>query len=177
MTTKLITSYEVLAQPLAPVPNVPFVTQGSFLQISNLEAFDVTVDIEYDGTPTFVKSSGSVNLDTNYITKTGIASATSYNVAEFLLAPVGFKGLVIPPKNTWLFGVQYIAGAPLPSPGIDARGFIRIKATPSCKLLLLATVRQVFTNFNPAASPGTLLDIAEGAYSVPIVGGPEVSFA
>jgi hypothetical protein len=51
-----------------------------------------------------------------------------------------------------------------------------MKATPSSKLLLLATIRQVFTNFNPAAPPGTLLDIAEGAYSVPIVGGPEVSF-
>jgi hypothetical protein len=31
-------------------------------------------------------------------------------------------------------------------------------------------------NFNPAAPPGTLLDIAEGAYSLPILGGQEVSF-
>jgi hypothetical protein len=37
MSTQLVTSFEVLAQPIAPgVPAIPYVEQGSFLQITNL---------------------------------------------------------------------------------------------------------------------------------------------
>ncbi len=53
------------------------------------------------------------------------------------------------------------------------RGFLRVNAGAGSKLLLLATIRQVFNNFS---STGTLLDQAEGAYAVPLVGGPEQSF-
>ena len=53
------------------------------------------------------------------------------------------------------------------------RGFLRVDAASGSKLLLLATIRQVFNNLSAA---GMLLDQAEGAYAVPLVGGPEHSF-
>ncbi len=53
------------------------------------------------------------------------------------------------------------------------RGFLRVNAGAGSKLLLLATIRQVFNNFS---STGTLLDRAEGAYTVLLVEGPEHSF-
>ena len=52
-------------------------------------------------------------------------------------------------------------------------GFLRVNASAGSTLLLLATIRQMFNNFS---STGTLLDQAEGAYAVPLVGGPEHSF-
>jgi len=181
MAFRTIASYEVLAQPIAPVPNVPFVQQGSFLQISNLEAFDKTVDIEYVGTPAFQASSGSapstLALFTNIITQNGLASATSYPVTEFLMTPVGFKGIPVPAHSTFLFGVQYLLTGTTPAaPGIDARGFIRLQAPLGTRLLVLATTRQVFTNYAADGPAGTVTDISESAYPVPLVGGPEVSF-
>jgi len=181
MAFKTIASYEVLAQFIAPVANVPYVQQGSFLQISNLDATDKTIDIEYVGTPVFKASSGTapntVTLFANYITQNGIASATSYPANEFLITPVGFKGIPIPARATFLFGVQYLlTGSATAAPSIDARGFIRLQAPPGTKLLVLATTRQVFTNFAGDGPPGTVPDISESAYPVPLVSGPEVSF-
>jgi hypothetical protein len=178
MPKKTITSYEVLGQKIAPVPNVPYITQGAFLQISNLEANPARVDVLYTGTPPFVAASGAVSLFTNYIDQTGLANATSYPVAEFLAAPVGFKGLTIPGRSTWLFGVQYLLapGAAVPAVGVDARGFIQLEAAHGSKLLVLATTRQVFTNFSADGPPGTVTDLAESAYAVPLFGGPEVTF-
>ena len=178
MPTKTIASYEVLAQSIAPVPNVPFVTQGAFLQVSNLESAPATIDILYTGTPAFVATSGSISLFTNYITQTGLANATSYPVATFLTAPVGFKQLTIPGKATWLFGVQYLLapGSAIPALGQDARGFLQIQAHDGTKLLVLATTRQVFTNFAAAGPAGAVTDVSESAYPVPLLGGPEVHF-
>jgi hypothetical protein len=175
MVSKIVASYEVLAQPLAPVPNVPFVQQGAFIQISNITTHSALIDIEYVGTPKFVATSGPLFLATNYITQTGLANLTSYPVATFLAAPfVGFKDLTIPAGDTWLFGVQYLLtpGMTPPTTGVDARGFIELKAAAGSKLLVLATTRQVFNNYSGA----TLLDIAESAYAVPLATGPEVSF-
>jgi hypothetical protein len=186
MAFKTIASYEVLGQPIAPVPNVPYIQQGSFLQISNLDAADKIVDIEYVGTPVFQESymvtvgsqKSTVTLFANMITQNGnAAAAMSYSITEFLISPIGFKAISIPGRSTFLFGVQYLltSGAPLP-PGIDSRGFIRLQAPPGTKLLVLATTRQVFTNYAADGPAGTVTDISENAYSVPLVGGPEVSF-
>ena len=175
MAFKTIASFEVLAQPIAPVPNVPFIQQGAFLQVSNLGPHNATVDLRYIGTPAFVVPPNPISLFTNYITQTGNANATSYPVATFLAAPVGFKALTIPPHATWLFGVQNILFPPNATPpaqGVDARGYIEIDATAGSKLLILATTRQVFSNF----ANGQLLDIAESAYPVPLATGPEVTF-
>jgi len=179
MAFKTIASYEVLAQPIAPIPNVPYAQQGSFLQISNLDAAAKTIDIEYVGTPVFQAMSGSapstVALFVNMIDQTG--AITAYNVNEFLIAPVGFKGIPIPGHATFLFGVQYILTGTTPAaPGIEARGFIRLQGPAGAKLLVLATTRQVFKNYASDGPPGTVTDIAESAYPVPLVGGPEVSF-
>lgn len=125
-----------------------------------------------------MKTSGAISLFTNYITQTGLANAVSYNVNTFLTAPVGFKQLTIPAMDTWLFGVQYLLtpGSPVPTPGVDARGFLQIRAPDGTKLLVLATTRQVFNNFAADGPPGTVTSIAESAYPVPLVGGPEVHF-
>jgi hypothetical protein len=170
-----ITSFEILAQPLAPVPNVPFVQQGSFLQITNLGTATTTVQTNYVGDPAFVATSGVITLFTNYITQTGAASATSYPVSSFLEAPIGFGGIEIPAQATFLFGVQYLLnpGATPPTTGIDARGYIGLSATAGSKLLVVPTVRQVFTNFTAS---GGILDLSEAAYTTPVAGGPILQF-
>ncbi len=168
-----IASYEVLAQPIAPVPNVPFVTQGAFLQISNLGSAAVVVESQYIGTPSFVETSGNVSLDCNYIDQTG--TITAYSVPFFLDPPIGFGELTIPAGATWLFGVQYLLnpGSPVPTTGVESRGFIQLQAAVGSSLLVLATTRQVFNNYNPN---GTLLDVSEAAYPVPLATGPVVNF-
>ncbi len=60
-----------------------------------------------------------------------------------------------------------------PQDSVLTRGFLRVNAGAGSKLLLLATIRQVFNNFS---STGTLLDQAEGAYAVPLVGGRSIVF-
>jgi hypothetical protein len=66
-----------------------------------------------------------------------------------------------------------LATGSTPQDSAEARGIVRIQASAGSKLLILATIRQVFQNFSPT---GTLIDITEGAYSVPLIGGPEHSF-
>ena len=183
MAFKTLTSFETLALPVAPgIANVPYVQQGFFLQVSNLENKNVHVDLEYIATPAFVEASGAAKLFTNIIDQTGVPA--QYPTATFLTAPVGFKAQVIPAHSTWLLGVQYLLLPPppptltaatggTPQDSAEARGVVRIQASAGSKLLLLATVRQVFNDFDPA---GVLIDIAESAYAVPLVGGPEHSF-
>lgn len=183
MTTKNLTTFEVLCTPVAPgVPNVPAVQQGFFLQITNLGAASALVAIEYDASPAFVDSKGAIKLFTNIIDETG--TAQQYPVAAFLSPPVGYEGLDIPAGATWLVGVQYLL-LPPPAPILtaatggtpqdqqEARGLVKITAAAGTKLMVLATVRQVFSNYSATNS---LLDIAEGAYSVPVANGPELNF-
>ncbi len=183
MLHKTLTSFEVLAQPVAPgIANVPFAQQGSFLQVSNLDTKPVEIGVEYVGTPAFVTANGAVKLFCNITNQTGVAD--QYPTATFLTAPVGFKAQMIPAGATWLFGVQYLLvppPAPITTPGtggtpqnsVDARGVISLSAKAGSRLLVAATIRQVFNNYSPA---GVLIDIAEGAYSLPLVGGPEQVF-
>ena len=178
MAFKTLTSFEVLAAPLAPIPNVPLVQQGFFLQVSNTTNSNIAVDIEYFASPSFVKTSGSYNLEVDIIPETGIPPTPAQiaaDITDFLSAPVGFKAKIIPARATWLFGVQYLLSAPpVPEPtsGVEARGFVRLDASLGANVLVLATVRQVFFNYSGAALSG----ISEAAYPVPIVGGPELSF-
>jgi hypothetical protein len=183
MTTKTITSFEVLANPVAPgVKDVPYVQQGFFLQISNLGGASELVGVEYVATPGFVATSGAIKLFANIIDQTG--TPQQYPTASFLTPPVGFESLNIPAGATWLVGVQYLLlppPAPLltpatgatPQDAAEARGIVRVTAASGTDLLILATIRQVFNNYSPA---NKLLDIAEGAYAVPLIGGPEQTF-
>ncbi len=178
MAFKNLTSFEILAARLAPIPNVPFVQQGFFLQISNLETHAITVDLEYVASPAFVAASGPYQLTADIIKEDGVpptAAQIALDTTNFLTGPVGFKGQALPPKGTWLFGAQYLLVAPpVPEPSVDveARGYVRLKASSGSKVLVLATIRQVFNNY----SGGLLSDVAEAAYSIPLVGGPELSF-
>ena len=183
MNHKILTSFEVLGQPVAPgIPDVPYVQQGFFLQVSNLESKKIDVSLVFKGTPGFVASKGAVKLFTNIIDPAG--AATQYPTATFLAAAVGFKAHAVPAGATCLFGVQYLLLPPppptltaatggTPQDSVEARGFLEFGASAGSKVLLLATIRQVFYNYSAA---GVLLDAAEGAYSVPLVGGPEHSF-
>ncbi len=61
MAFKTLTSFEVLANPVAPgVKDVPFVQQGFFLQISNLGTASSLVSLEYLATPAFIGQKGAV---------------------------------------------------------------------------------------------------------------------
>lgn len=183
MSTKNLTTFEVLCAPVAPgVPNVPAAQQGFFLQISNLGSVSALVSVEYVATPAFVDKKGAIKLFANIIDESG--TPQQYPVAAFLSAPVGYEALDIPAGATWLVGVQYLLLAP-PAPILtaatgatpqdqqQARGMVKMTAAAGTKLMVLATVRQVFSNYGPT---GTLLDITEGAYSVPLAGGPELHF-
>jgi hypothetical protein len=171
-----ITSFEVLSQPVAPgIPDVPYVTQGFFLQISNLGTNPSKVDVLFTATPAFVKVSAGVSLFTNVINAAG--TITQYPVTTFLTAPVGIKAQTIAPGATFLFGVQYILApgtseatiASTPQDAIGARGTVALNATAGSLLALLATTRQVFTNYTPL---GQVQDVTEAAYVVPIFNGP-----
>jgi hypothetical protein len=176
----IITSFEVLAQPLVPgLPNVPYVQQGTFVQISNVGNQDAIVLLEFTATPAFVASSGSVQLFVNYIDDGG--NVTQVDTSYFVAPPVGFPKVTIPSGATWIFGVQYVLLAgqstnlvgSTPQDGLGTRGFVTLSTDGPNTLLVLGTIRQVFNNYDAS---GNLSDVSEAAYSVPLVGGPLQQF-
>jgi len=174
----IITSFEVLAQPLVPgVPDVPYVQQGTFVQISNLGTAVAGVTLSFLATPAFVAQSGAVSLFVNVIDNLG--NVTQVSPSYFLAAPVGFPPVSIPVGATFILGVQYVltpgqatelAGS-TPQSGLGTRGYINLSAPTGSSLLVLPTIRQVFNNYS---STGALANVSEAAYSVPVVGGPLV---
>jgi len=183
MALQTLTSFEVLAAPIAPgLKNVPYVQQGTFLQITNLGSASTLVSLQYAASPAFVAASGAAKLFTNIIDESG--TPQQYPTSDFLGGPVGFKALDIPAGATWLIGVQYLLIPPpaptltpatgsTPQDSLEARGVVSLDASAGSKLLVLGTVRQVFNNYSPA---GVLIDVAEGAYAIPLVGGPVHNF-
>lgn len=174
----VITSFEVLAQPLVPgIPDVPYVQQGTFVQISNLGSSTAQVILGYNATPAFVAQSGSVSLFANYIDNTGAVT----QVTNFLAPPVGFPSVQIPVGATFIFGVQYVLSpgqsedlvGSTPQSGQGTRGVVTLSSTGGSSLLVLATIRQVFNNYDAS---GNLMDVSEAAYSLPLVGGPLQQF-
>lgn len=176
----IITSFEVLAQPLVPgLANVPYVQQGTFLQVSNIGTGQVSVTVGFQATPAFTAQSGAVQLFANYIDGTG--NVTQCPTATFLQSPVGFIPVTIPAGATWIFGVQYVlipgqstnlVGS-TPQDGLGTRGYINVSTNAPATLLVLGTVRQVFNNYD---SSGNVMDVSEAAYSIPLVGGPLQQF-
>jgi hypothetical protein len=171
-----ITQFEVLSQPVAPgIPDVPYVTQGFFLQVSNIGTNPAKIDVLFTATPAFKQTSGGVTLFANVIDATG--AITQYSPTTFLAAPIGIKAQTIAAGATWLFGVQYILApgtsestiASTPQDAIGARGTVGLNATGGSLLALLATTRQVFTNYTPL---GQVQDVTEAAYVIPIFNGP-----
>lgn len=199
MAFKLVSSFEVLSQPIAPgLQNVPYVQQGYFIQVTNLGGAAIKPTIEYVSTPAFTASVASpvkspfgpvpaaISLFADLIDQTGTPLAYSVP-ANFLPGVAGFKGATlpaaIPPQGSFLFGVQYIlntsnatfttgSGA-TPQDTVEGRGYARIEAPAGSKILVLATIRQLFSNYGPN---NTLLDFADGAYTPPLVDGPLLSF-
>ncbi|MBC7938185.1 MAG: hypothetical protein H7Z19_00230 [Chitinophagaceae bacterium] len=183
MATRNLTSFEVLSSPIAPgVPDVPYIQQGFFLQVTNMGPANAFLGVQYLASPTFVESKGAVKLFANVIDETGMPQ--QYPLGGFLGAPVGFEGLNVPAGATWLIGVQYLL-LPPPAPLLDpatgstpqdaamARGVVRIDASAGTKWMMLATVRQVFSTYTPA---GGLIEYDSAAYPVPLLGGPEQLF-
>ena len=183
MPTRNLTPFEVLASPIAPgVPDVPYIQQGFFLQVTNMGPAPAFLALEYLSSPRFVAFSGAIKLFTNVIDGTGMPQ--QYPSEGFLSGPVGFEGLNIPPGATWLMGVQYLLLPPPPviitGPGGNtpqdnamARGIVRATAAAGTQWMMLATVRQVFSTYGPGP---TLIETDSTAYSVPLIGGPEQVF-
>jgi hypothetical protein len=179
MASKFLTSFEVLANPIAPgIKDVPYVQQGFFLQISNLSAGSALIGLEFVASPTFVANSGAIKLFTNIIDQAGIPQ--QYPTANFLGGPVGFESLFIPGGATWLVGVQYllipppvpivnVATGTTPQDAMMARGMVKAEAQTGTQLLMQATTRQVFTNYNAA---GVVVNYDATAYPLDLIGGP-----
>lgn len=183
MASKFLTSFEVLANPIAPgVPDVPYVQQGFFLQISNLSAGSALVSLELVASPAFVAAQGAIKLFTNIIDQSGMPQ--QYPANAFLSAPVGFESLYIPGGATWLIGVQYLL-LPPPAPVLDtgtgttpqdvamARGMVKADAQTGTQLLMLASTRQVFTSYDAG---GAVIDFDSSAYPMDLIGGPQQTF-
>lgn len=183
MASKFLTTFEVLANPIAPgVKDVPFVQQGFFLQISNLSAASALLGLEFVASPLFVASSGAIKLFANIIDQAGMP--TQYPAANFLGGPVGFESLFIPGGATWLVGVQYLLIPPplpifnaatgtTPQNAAMARGMVKAEAQTGTQFLMLATTRQVFTSYDAA---GAVVDFDSGAYPMDLIGGPLQTF-
>lgn len=183
MATQFISSFEVLANPIAPgVPNVPYVQQGYFLQLSNLGAASALVGVEFIASPAFVAAKGAIKLFTNIIDQAGMPQQVP--AANFLSAPVGFEMLNIPAGATWLVGVQYLLlppPAPIVSPPTGttpqdaamARGVVRLEAAAGTRLMLQATTRQVFATFD---AMGKVVEFDSSAYPMDLAGGPDQTF-
>ncbi len=183
MASRNLTSFEVLSSPIAPgVPDVPYVQQGFFLQVTNTGPASAFLSIEYRSSPAFIESKGAIRLFTNVIDETGMPQ--QFPAVNFLGAPVGFEALNVPSGATWLVGVQYLL-LPPPAPIIEAatgstpqdsamaRGVVRINAAAGTTWMMLATTRQVFSTFTGA---GVLVEFDSAAYPVPLLGGPEQTF-
>jgi hypothetical protein len=201
MAFKKVSSFEILCQPIAPgIPNVPYVQQGYFVQVTNTGASAIKVSIQYISTPDFVASVPSpvsspfgpvpaaITLFADFINASG--KPGNYPLADFLPPPVtpGFKSTspalaAIDPGKTFLFGVQYLLNTgnatmtgfsgSTPQDTIAARGYAQIEAPAGSTILVLATIRQFFSNYGPN---GTILDFSEGAYAPPLLEGPALSF-
>jgi hypothetical protein len=165
-----IASFEILAQPIVPgVPNVPYVQQGSFFQITNIVANPLIVNLYYYPSPAFVASSGAVSLFVNYIDNNG--TVTQIPAATFI-AQGGIFNISIPQLSTFIFGVQYIITpgqstqlvGSTPQDSLATRGIIFLDASADPVISPVPTIRQVFNNYDTA---GNLLDISESAYAVP----------
>jgi hypothetical protein len=170
MASSGVVAFEVLAQPVVPgVPNVPYVQQGSFLQITNIIGQPLQVGLTYYPSPAFVPAFGAVALFANYIDNNG--NVTQVPASTFI-AQRGFQKVSIPYLGTFIFGVQYIIKptsstkmvGTTPQDGVAARGVISVNASADMRISPLPTIRQVFSNFN---SSGGLLNISESAYAVP----------
>ena len=165
-----IASFEVLAQPIVPgVPNVPYVQQGSFLQVTNITGQTLVVSLTYYPSPGFVPSRGAVSLFANYIDNRGEVTQIPANT---FISQRGFVNVAIPLTSTFIFGVQYIvtptqsshkAGS-TPQDGVATRGIVFFQSNLDTVISPLPTIRQVFNNYDPS---GKLLDISESAYAVP----------
>lgn len=180
-------SFEVIAQPLAPgVPNVPFVQQGTFLQITNVSGPDTKVSVfYYVASPNFVAQSPdrALSLFANYIDPSG--NIVQIAAQDFINDFNGFRTIPVPTEQTVIFGVQYIFTPPsdmslvsmaggTPQSVAQARGTIQIfeETGSGAQLFCNSTVRQVFNNYD---TNGNLQDVDEAAYSLPIQGGPLVT--
>ena len=118
-----IASFEVLAQPIVPgVPNVPYVQQGSFLQVTNITGQTLVVSLTYYPSPGFVPSRGAVSLFANYIDNRGEVTQIPANT---FISQRGFVNVAIPLTSTFIFGVQYIVTPTQSShkAGFDAAGW------------------------------------------------------
>lgn len=176
----IITSFEVLAQPIVPgVPDIPYVQQGTFVQISNIGSNPASAFLGFEATPPFVVQSGAVQLFANYIDQNG--NVTQVAASLFLQGQVGFPTVTVPAGATFIFGVQYVLMAgqsadlvgSTPQDQAATRGYVTLQSPPGSTLLVLGTIRQVFNNYD---SSGNLMDVSEAAYSLPLVNGPLQQF-
>lgn len=73
-----IAQYEILAQPVAPVQNVPYVQQGFFVQVVNLQAQAAAVTLNFVSTPPISGApTAPIKAFADYIVNDGHRSSTT----------------------------------------------------------------------------------------------------
>lgn len=167
-----IAQYEILAQPVAPVQNVPYVQQGFFVQVVNLQAQAAAVTLNFVSTPRISGApTAPIKAFADYIVNDG--PPIFYNA--LFANPVGFAGIQVPANGSVIFGVQYIynpktAGAKTlgttPQQSASSRGTVTFASSLAGRYGILPTIRQVFTTFDNNLDP---VSFSSSAYAVPLI--------
>jgi hypothetical protein len=167
-----IAQYEILAQPVAPVQNVPYIQQGFFVQVANLQTTLALVTLNFQSTPPISNSPiAPIRIFADYITNDG--NPVFYNA--FFSPPVGFSAIPVPANGSVIFGVQYVYNPQTTSPELlgttpqqsaSSRGIVTFSANLAGRYGILPTIRQVFTTFDSNLNP---VGFSSSAYAVPLI--------
>lgn len=167
-----IAQYEILSQPVAPVQNVPYVQQGFFVQVVNLQTTQALVTLNFVSTPAIPNNpTAPIQVFADYITNDG----TPVFYPAFFTAPVGFFNIAVPANGTVIFGVQYVYNpqtanaaklGTTPQQSASSRGTVTFASNLAGRYGILPTIRQVFTTFDSNLNP---IAFSSSAYAVPLI--------
>ena len=159
-----VSSYEVLSQPLIPDNvNVPYVTQGVFVQISNTNANEpLSIAMQFNYGQPFVANNdpddpdkATIKLMIEYINENG--DSVPYSIDNFLMHQS--LQLDIAANSTYILGIQYILGQAIllenlgttPTNSLASRGQLIISADGLEDNQILVTTRQFFTTYDSSS--------------------------
>jgi hypothetical protein len=153
----LLSSFEVLAQPLvppsvAPFP-VPFVVQAYFVQISYPKGTGtgfLKFDLTFEETTSFKQGAGQAGLLAQFINENGVVN--NYPTFFTPSRPNGFLAQQIGPGQTKIYSVTVLppkpttaaALAPVPQSGTGWRGSASLNPSTANALVATPTQRQIY---------------------------------
>ena len=192
-----ISTFELLAKPIAPVMNLPVnvlpvarrIVQGYFLTISNLEAFNVLYRIQFTvSLPVPADPNKTIILgppaQQNVSLVFDVEGANSpITLTQDPTKPEVFRGIfTIPARKTASVELLPQVLNVLAASMLEVRGFVSLfrvgpifpfppQALPPVKVLLNPEIRGTFLPNNFPAPPGTELDFDQINYTLAIASG------